>query len=209
MKVLVSLALIFVSMLLFLPSVGTTEIRNLPLLLMILGFSLVFFFVGVVKQIVLMITARKILRGKGFRCIKFYANPFASVLRGRYRMTFERDGEKINVVFLVRKKRYPHYYCKDMNHIEFYRSNRVVFQAARHKGATVSDLVETKLVGKQRIKWKHNSVEVKHTDILCFDKLPFLITDSVKTEGLNNGDLICASAIKLFDLAGLREENDF
>ena len=209
MKILVSLALTFVSMLLFLPSVGTTEIRNLPLLLMILGVLLVFFSVGVVKQIVLMIKARKILREKGFRCIKFCANPFASVLRGRYRMTFQRNAERLNVVFLVKKKRYPHYYCKDMNHIEFYRSNRVVFQAARHKGATVSNLVETKLVGKQRIKWKHKAEGEKSMDILCFDKLPFLITDSVKNEGLNNGDLICASAVKLFDLAGLCEENDF
>ena len=124
-------------------------------------------------------------------------------------MTFERDGERLQLVFLIKKKRYPHYHCKDIDRIEFYRSNRVVFQAARHKGAIISDLVETKLVGKQRIKWKHKAEGEKSMDILCFDKLPFLITDSVKNEGLNNGDLICASAVKLFDLAGLREENDF
>ena len=69
-------------------------------------------------------------------------------------------------------------------------------------------MVETKLVGKQRVKWKHSSKEEKSIDILCFDKLPFLITDSVKTEGLNSGDLICASAVRLFDLKGLREKDD-
>lgn len=208
MKILVLLALAFVSMLLFLPSVGTTKIRNLPLLLTVLCIILAVFFAGVIKYIVLMLKARKILCKKGFRCVKFCVNPFASVLQGRYYMTFQRDGEKLNVVFLVKKKRYQHYYCKDVHHIEFYRSNRVVFQAARHKGATISDLVETKLVGKQHIKWKQVSEEEKSTDILCFNRFPVLITDSVKTEGLNNGDLICASAVRLFDLKGLQEKED-
>lgn len=159
-----------------------------------------------------MIKAKRILKKKGFRCVKFVAFPFGSMLRGRYSMTFQNETEELNVLLLVRKKQYPHYYVRDLEHLEFYRSNRVVFKGSK-VSATVTNLVETKLVGKQKIKWNSNATN-SHRNILLFDNLPYKVTDSMKASELlkkpelGNGDRICSSDTYLYDLKGLESAVD-
>lgn len=210
MKYLIYLILTFIGGLLFLPQTGSTQIRNIPLLLVILFSILGVVIIRVLKYIILMFKTKRYLNQKGFKCVKFLFFPLGSMLHGRYNMTFRSETEELNIVFLVKKKKYQHYFFKDINSIEFYRSNRVVFNNIKAYGATISKLVETKLVGKQKIKWQHYDMSFNRKNILLFDKLPFKISDSVKKEELYNGDRICCSNIYLYDLKGLqRTENIF
>ena len=126
------------------------------------------------------------------------------MLHGRYNIIFKSEKKELNIVFLVKKKKYQNYFFKDINNVEFYRSNRVVFNNIKAHGATISKAVETKSVGKQKIKWKQYDMGHNGTNILLFDKLPFKISDSVKKEELGNGDRICSSNVYLFDLNGLQ-----
>ena len=157
-----------------------------------------------------MLKTQRLLNQKGFKCVKFFVFPLGSMLHGRYNMIFRSETEELNIVFLVKKKKYQHYFFKDINRIEFYKSNRVVFNNIKAYGATISKSVETKLVGKQKIKWQLYDMSFERKNILLFDKLPFKISDSVKKEELGNGDQICCSNIYLYDLNGLRRmENIF
>ncbi len=208
MKYLVYLILAFIGGLLFLPKSGSTQIRNIPLLLAILFSMLGVVTIRILKYITLMVKTKRFLNQKGFKCVKFFVFPFWSMLHGRYNMIFQNGKEELNIVFLVKKKKYQHYYFKDINSIEFYTSNRVVFNNRKAYGPTISKLVETKLVGKQKIKWKQYDTSFSGRNILLFDKLPFKISDFAKKEELGNGDQICCSNIYLFDLNGLqRMEN--
>lgn len=204
MRYLVYLIIALIGGLLFLPKTGSTQIRNIPLLLAILFSILGVVTIRILKYIILMFKTKKFLNQKGFKCVKFFVFPFGFILHGRYNMTFQSEKEELNIVFLVKKKKYQHYFFKDINSIEFYRSNRVVFNNIKAYGATISKSVETKLVGKQKIKWKQYNTSLNRTNILLFDKLPSQISDSVKKEELGNGDQICGSNIYLFDLNGLQ-----
>ena len=204
MKYIVCLILVFIGGMLFLPRTGSTQIRNIPLLFVILFFILVIFMIGIFKYMVLMVKAKRILNQKGFKCVKFFFFPFGAMLHGRYNIIFQSEKKELNIVFLVKKKKYQNYFFKDINNVEFYRSNRVVFNNIKAHGATISKAVETKSVGKQKIKWKQYDMGLNGTNILLFDKLPFKISDSVKKEELGNGDRICSSNVYLFDLNGLQ-----
>ena len=109
--------------------------------------------------------------------------------------SFTHKNKIAQIVLLSRKRKYQRYHFDSINKLEFYRSNRVVFNGGKAKGATSSKLVETNLVGKQTVKWD-DSAEIR---MIVFDKLPSQITDSVKKENLGVGERICASDICLFD----------
>lgn len=190
---------------LFLPRSGT-EIRNVPLLITILLFALAIYLFRVLKYICLMIRANKILKQNGFHCVKLVAIPF-NLSHGRYQMMFQNETDILNLVLLVQKKKYQHYYFQDANHMEFYSTNRLVLKGNRFRGAVISDLTETKLCGQQTIKWCQSPKDLNETKLLLFDRLPFKITDSAKREELGNGDEICASKAYVFDLKGLNEKS--
>ena len=210
MKYIVYIILAFIGGMLFLPDSGSTQIKNIPLLLIILSVMLGIFIIRIFKYIIFMFNTQRLLNKKGFTCVKFFVFPLGSMLHGRYNMIFRSEAEELNIVFLVKNKKYQHYFFKDINTIEFYRSNRVVFNNIKAYGATISKLVETKLVGKQKIKWQQYYTSLNRKNILLFDKLPFKISDGVKKEELCNGDRICHSDIFLYDLNGLqRTENIF
>ena len=206
MKIFIAIVLAVISAALFLPHRGT-EIRNVPLLLAILFLIGTVFIIRVIRYIILGMKTKTILSKKGFRCVKFVMFPFGSMLHGRYNMIFQSEKEELNLVLLVRKKTYQHYYFQDINHIEFYRSNRVVFTNTKVRGATISKAVETKLVGKQKIKWVQGDAHLNSINIVLFDQLPFKVTDTVRREELGNSDPICSSNIRLYDLKGLQDLN--
>lgn len=205
MKYLVYLISAFIGSLLFLPKPGSTQIRNIPLLLVILFSMLGVAIIRIFKYIILMFKTKRFLNQKGFKCVRFFVFPLWSILHGRYNMLFRRGKEELNIVFLLKKKKYQHYFFEDINRIEFYRSNRVVFNNIKAYGATISKLVETKLVGKQKIKWQQCDMSFNRTNVLLFDKLPFKISDSVNKKELGNGDRICCSNVYLYDLNGLQK----
>ena len=190
---------------LFLPRSGTTEIRNVPLLITILLFVLAIYLFRVLKYVSLIIRTNKILRQKGFHCIKLVAIPF-NLSHGRYQMIFQNETEILNIVLLVKKKKYQHYYFPDATCVEFYSVNRVVLKGNRFRGAMISDLIETKSHGQQSLKWLRPKANLTETKILLFDKLPPKVTDALKREELGNGDEICTSKTYVYDLKGLTKK---
>jgi len=197
MKYFVYVALAFIAGFLFLPAMGTTEIRNLPLLLFILSLILLFILIRFFQYALLVVKTKKQLKKIGIHHIKIKFFPWNSFFHGHYSVTFPHKNQVAQIVLLSRKRKYQRYHFDSIKKLEFYRSNRVVFKAALPKGATVSKLVETKLVGKQRLKWD-DAAEIR---IILFDKLPVRMTDSVKKEDLGVGEKICNSNISILDFA--------
>lgn len=197
MKYFVYVALAFIAGLLFLPASGTTEIRNLPLLLFILSLFLIFILIRFFKYVFLMAKTKKQLKKIGVHNIKIKFFPLASFFKGRYSITFSHKNQLAQIILLSRKRKYQRYHFDSISKLEFYRSNRVVFNNIKAKGATISKLVETTLVGKQRLKWD-DAAEIR---IILFDKLPEQMSDSIKKEALGVGEKICNSNISILDFA--------
>lgn len=197
MKCVVYIAVLFVCGLLFLPRTGTTKIRNLPLLLFILSLVLIFILIRFFKYVLLVVKTQKQLKKSGIKEAKIKFLPWASFFHGHYSITFFHENKIAQIILLSRKRKYQRYHFDSVNKIEFYRSNRVVFNNIKAKGATISKLVETNLVGKQRLKWD-DAAEVR---IIIFDKLPKQITDCVKKENIGTGEQICDSHMYLLDLS--------
>ena len=195
MKCLVYVSLALIAGFLFLPRTGTTEIRNLPLLLFILSLILIFVLIRFFKYVLLVLKTQKQLKKSGIRKTKLKFFPLASFFHGHYSITFSYGDEKTQIILLLRKRKYQRYHFDSVNKLEFYCSNRVVFNSIKTKGATISKLVETNLVGKQRIKWD-DTAEIR---MIVFDKLPSEITDSTKKENLGARERICASNVYVLD----------
>ena len=195
MKYVVYIVMLFVCGFLFLPRTGTTEIRNLPLLLFILTLILIFIMIRLIKYVLLIAKTKKHLKKIGIQNTKIKFFPWASFFHGHYSITFPHENKILQIILLSRKRKYQRYHFDSVNKIEFYRSNRVVFNNIKAKGATISKLVETNLVGKQRLKWD----DAAGARIIIFDRLPEQITDFTKKENLCAGEKICSSNIYLFD----------
>ena len=197
MKYFVYFSLAFIAALLFLPAMGTTKIRNLLLLLSILALILIFILIRFFKYIFLIAKTKKQLKIAKMKKIKIKIFPWASFFHGHYSIAFSYKNKFAQIILLSRKRKYQRYHFDRVDNLEFYRSNRVVFKSNKEEGATISKLVETKLVGKQKIKWD-DTAEIR---MIVFDKLPRQITDSAKKEALGVGEEICNSNIQVLDFA--------
>lgn len=195
MKYVVYAALAFVAALLFLPEQGSTQIRNLPILLFLLYLLLAVALWRLLQYARLMAKAKKLLKKQGIFSVRLTFLPWASLGRGRYSLTFPYGDDTVQIMLFSRKRKYPRYHFERADCIEFYRTNRVIFNSIKAKGATVSHLSETNLVGKQRISWNQNAP----IRVVLFDKLPHSVTDSIKKEALDVGERILNQSIYLLD----------
>lgn len=185
---------------LFVPKTGTTEIRNLPILIALLviiaGLALWQF----LRRAEFMRKIKKAIKNNGYEIMKICFNPFAARLHGRYSVTFKAKDEIITAILLVRRRKYQHYHFVSTQELEFYRSNRVVFNSTKTYGATISNLVETKKVGKQKLKW-----DEADRNIIIFNKIPDHITDSVQKNLLGKGDRVCETETYIADFESFSE----
>lgn len=205
MKYVIYGAGVILALALFLPAANSTKLRNLPLLIALVLLIVAFAIYRILKYAFLMHKAKKALKQKGFRREKVTFFPFASMLHGHYSMILKQGDKKVKIVFLVTKRKYPHYYFNSVNLLEFYSTNRVIFNNVKAKGATVSDLVETKKVGKQKRMWKATDLTQNDTNILLFNKFPPRISDATRQQNLGNGDKICDTNVQVFDFHGFLE----
>ena len=204
MKILIGIFGVIFSFVLFLPKETGAPIRNLPLLIAVLVLVFILLLIRFLKYVALMLGAKRILHEKGFQAVKCHINPFVCRLRGRYMMTFQRNHEKLDVLFLVRRWRYPHYFFDAVNRIEFYVAHRMVYPGGKTRGVVMARQSEVYPAGRRELAWKSMP-----KGILLFDKLPNKVTDSVRKEELGCGDAICASEVRLYDLNGLKRKTDF
>ena len=198
MKYVIYTILGIIAFLLFMPETGTTEIRNLPLLIALLVIIAALLLYQLIRRAAFMGKVKKSLKNSGCEIIKTHFNPFASRLKGRYSVTFKKDGKTICAILLIKKRKYQRYHFANIDYLEFYRSNRVVFNSTRTRGAVISNLVETKLVGKQRLAWDEADV-----NLVVFNKIPNHITHSKSKDLLGKGDKICGTETYITDVEAL------
>ena len=199
MKYVLYVIAAIVALLLFLPTTGSNEIRNLPLLIAILVVIAALVLWQLIRRAAFMGKVKKALKKSGCEIIKIHFNPFAARLQGRYSMTFKMKDEIITATLLLRKKKYLRYHFEGIELIELYRSTRV---AVRNSAASarVSGFVETKLVGKQKLKW-----DEADRNIIIFNKIPDHITDSKQKELLGKGDKVCGTETYIADIESFSE----
>ena len=202
MKYVLYVIFAIVAFLLFFPTTDEKHIRNLPLLIAILAVIASLFIYHLIRRAVFMGKVKKALKTSGCEIIKTYFNPFASRLKGRYSVTFRKDGKTICAILLIKKRKYQRYHFANIDYLEFYRSNRVVFNSTRVRGAVISNLVETKLVGKQKLSW-----DAADINIVVFNKIPDHITDSKTKNLLGKGDKICGTETYIADVEHLMQMN--
>jgi hypothetical protein len=195
MKYVLYVIFAIVAFLLFFPTTDSDQIRNLPLLIAILVIAAGFVLFALIRRVVLFQKIKKAIKKRGCEIIKSAFNPFAARLHGRYSVTFKRNGKIICARLLIKQIKYQRYHFESAELIEFYRSNRVVFQSTKIRGATVSDLVETKKVGRQPLKW-----EKADCNIIIFNKIPDHITDSKQKNLLVKGDKVCGTETYIADV---------
>lgn len=200
MKYVLYVIAAIVALFLFLPTTGSKEIRNLPLLIAVLVIITGLILWYLIRRAAFLQKVKKALKNNGCEIIKVCFNPFSARLHGRYSVTFKRNGKTINALLLIRRRKYQRYHFENADYLEFYRSNRVVFRSIKSRGATISNLVETKLVGKQKLKW-----DDADRNIIIFNKIPDHITDSKRKELLEKGDKVCGTETYIADLESLNQ----
>ena len=200
MKYVVYTILAIIAFFLFMPTTDGKEIRNLPLLIALLVIIAGFLLWQLIRRAVFMGKVKKTLKKSGCDIIKTHFNPFATRLHGRYSFTFKAKEKKVTARLLIRRRKYQRYHFADMENLEFYSSNRVVFNSTKILGATISNLVETKRVGKQKLKW-----DKADCNIIIFDKIPDHITDSKQKELLGKGDKVCGGETYIADIESFSE----
>ena len=188
MKYVLYVIAAFVAFLLFFPTTDEKHIRNLPLLIVILVVIAGILIYQLIRRAAFMGKVKKALKNSGCEIIKTHFNPFASRLKGRYSVAFKKDGKKICAALLMKKRKYQRYHFENLESLEFYSSNRVVFNSIKTRGAVISNLVETKLVGKQRLTW-----DTSDLNVVVFNKIPDHITDSKTKNLLGIGDNVCGT----------------
>lgn len=191
MKYVLYAIAVIIGFFLFIPESGSTEIRNVPLLILIVSLIILSFLIRFFKHVALMRKTEKLLRQNGVKSVQTTFFPWDSRFRGRYSMTFQHEDKSVQIAFLCRQRKYQRYHFDKIDQLEFYNTNRVVFKGTKIKGATISNAIETNLVGKQKLKWDKSAV----IRMILFDKLPEQITDSASRQVLAAGDQICGSDI--------------
>ena len=184
---------------LFLPHRGSEGLRNLPLLLFLLFLLLLWGLIRLLKYAVLLARTKRILRQSGAEILRVRYFPWSAWLGGHYSILVQMEGKRIQFLLLSKKRRALRYHFDSTTRLELYRSNHVVFQSIKTKGAIISKQVETNRVGKQHLKWDASA----DLGVVLFDQLPEQVTDSAKREALGAKDPICASRVYLLDFAGL------
>ncbi len=179
----------------FLPEEGSTEIRNLPLLIAILSLLLILFFIRFFKCVAFLAKTKRQLQRNRFELIKCRVFPWASWFQGRYSIVFREGSQLVELMLICRRWKYQRYHFESIERLDFYRSKRLVFNSTKVRGAVISNAVEVNRVGVQKIKWDDDA----QIRIFLFDKLPDAVSDSAKRELLGAGEYICNSDVVLMD----------
>jgi hypothetical protein len=190
MKLFIDIIICIVAAFVFLPAPGTTEIRNVPLLIIFHIFIFARIIFKLAKRVSFASKVRSALQQKGLGIVK----------SGISAITAEKDGVTYNVKLIIRKNAHISYYFKDESTLEFYKTNRLVVNSVKAKGASATKYTETKRTGfTKKLKWAEN-VE----NMLVIDKFPAYVNDSVKKEPLGSGEKICGK-VSIYDYDGLSE----
>ena len=195
MKYIVYCLLALLSGFLFLPKPGTTDIRNLPILIAVICLIILYFAYRYIKFLLFANKVKKELKSNG---IKVQATRLYFT---KGYVVAENDADKLDICLISTKSKYYRYHFADPQNIEIYKSTSTVSKSSK-KGTVAIGATYSRLVGKQKIRFEYNNTDNKANCILVMNKFPYSITDSAKREELDNGALICNSNVTLYNLTG-------
>ncbi len=191
-------ALIF-GLALFLPSSGSTEIRNLPLLLAILSCIAAYFIYKFIALLILAYKIKSVLRKQGLQVKR------TRLFFGKGYTVAESQNETFDVYFLLRKSKYYRYHFNTVNRLEHWKTTFAVAKSSK-RGTIARGTADTRMVGWQELSWRQFVKERTVHRYIVINKLPNSISDAAHREELSEGDQICTSDIILLSLDGFRRE---
>ena len=205
MKYLVYTALIFIGGLLFLPEHGKIVPRNLPLLLFLIACILLYFVLRAVKWAIAAYKVKRILKREHINIKHFSPVPFYLCPKGRYNIVADSRRSTLNIVLIMRKRKYLRYHFDSFDKLEYYVGGRNTFKGmrtgSRHVSIAQTNRVDTtEKKGIRKLPFE-GSPPKRHTDIIIINKFPHAVTDSVNRLELGNGDKIC-NRVYLYDISG-------
>lgn len=172
---------------------GVVTFRNVHLFVGFVACIFLYFIYHFIKSIIFAIKVKRILINNGIKDILIR---FEFI--GNNRIIAKNENHIYNILLLFKRGYGWRYHFKDKYTLEFYKKTRKVFANSKIIGPIVSNIVETKLVGKKRLKWKDDDLGDSVINIIIIDKEPYLISDSISGEKICTTKL--ASGILLFDL---------
>lgn len=171
------LIIFIVASLLFLPIPGTTEIRNVPLLVVFHIFIFTRITIKIVKRVSLTSKTRATLMQNGFEIEKTGVSHFIA----------KKDGALFHVKLLMRKKAHLTYHFQDENTLEFYKVKKSLLDILKGKKADPEKPVELKRTGlTKKLKWVENA-----KPLIVMDKFPAHVTAGENKTEIQSGDVIC------------------
>ena len=172
------------ALILFLPAPGTTEIRNVPILIAVLSLVAVYWIYKFVRMAICLHKTKALLEKRRFKIESIRMFPFGIVAIGK--------DATYNILLVSRRKRGVQYHFCDGNTIVFYRASGNVYR----RGVIN---MHVKKVGKKILKWPdvRTSNAVR---ILVIDKFPYKITKVRGECELGNGDSV--DGVYLYDWKG-------
>ena len=171
------LIIFIVASLLFLPTPGTTEIRNVPLLVVFHIFIFTRITIKIVKRVSLTSKARTALMQNGFEIEKTGISHFIA----------KKDGTLFHVKLLVRKKAHLTYHFKDETTLEFYKVKKSPLDILKGKKADPAKPVELKRTGlSKKLKWEENAKL-----LIVMDKFPAHVTAGDDKKEIQSGETLC------------------
>ena len=178
------LIIFIVASLLFLPIPGTTEIRNVPLLVVFHIFIFTRIAIKIVKRVSLTSKTRTALKQNGYEIEK----------SGIFHLIAKKDGTLFHVKLLMRKKSHLTYHFKDENTLERYKVKKSLLDMLKGKKADPEKPVELKRTGLiKKLKWEENA-----KPMLVMDKFPAHVTFGEEKTEIKSGDVIC-NKIGIYD----------
>lgn len=202
MKILLCIILCFVAGLTFLPRAGSSEIRNLPLLIFLLALGVAYVAFKLIKRLRFAAEVKKRLTSLGFEGIE---SRFLSGT-GSFAITAKLDGVKHNIVLCSVKNRKFRYHFDGTGQIQIYKYVVNSWANVRGGRGSVNYHAQMREAGTHLLPW-HEEYQwnVGEENILIMDKMPSSVTDPTTREGiLGNGDRICGRVL-LYDLNGFLE----
>lgn len=194
MRIVLLLAILFVSGLLFLPGGDGTGIRNVPLLVTILAVLGVVFLVGMVRAWRLKFRTCRALKKAGFTIVG-RKRTFA-----RHIVTAERRGTVYEIPLLRRRRTKGRYHFDDTDTLSFYKTTAPMYKTNPVTGNYAVGHAETARAGGKKLRWTAGDAAAAPERMLLFDRMPERITDGRCDHDLGAGDAVCGSDVRVYDL---------
>lgn len=198
MKIVLYIIATIVALVLFLPKTGSTEIRNVPILIAMLSIVAIYWIYKLTRAIILLLKAKRLLEKRHLKFESIRMFPFGASPYGRLSIVARGKDATYNILLTTRKRKGVQYHFCDGSNIEFYKTSGNMFKT-RYSSGVVN--MHVKKVGKQKLKWADTG-GANVIKILVVDKFPYKMTRAKGECEIGNGDNI--DGTYLYDFKGFK-----